>query len=202
MYSLMRKIGLIGLLLVSLPLACQKQAVQSHRHSPTGISFPGSLGEMKRGEITDFEKREQGLGVGIGYAGPGHVVANIYVYNFRLRSIPDNVQSEPVMSHFLQVESDIYAEEKKGKYMAVQKLSEGLVPLGEAVPAPRALSSHFSFIAIDGVARLSHLYLAVYKNHFIKIRFTYPKEQESEGKEALLRFLDELGRLLSNKTTN
>jgi hypothetical protein len=49
---------------------------------------------------------------------------------------------------------------------------------------------------MDGTDALSHLYLAVYKDHFIKIRFSYPKEQKSEGEKSLSKFLDDIGRLL------
>jgi hypothetical protein len=166
-------------------------------HRPTGLSFPDFLGEMKRGDIKNYEKQEKGLGLGIHYNGSSQIWATIYVYDLRLRRIPQNVWSEEFIAHFSQVEGDIFEAEKTEVYNSVQKLFERVDVLGTTVSGPQARSARFSYtIAPDKIPIFSHLYLAAYRNHFFKIRFSYPQKQEAEGTKILAKFLDDVGRLL------
>jgi hypothetical protein len=72
----MRKISLITLFLASLLLlTSQQQAVLAYRHHSTGIAFPVLLGEMKRGEVTNYEENQRGLGLGVSYSATNVAVA-------------------------------------------------------------------------------------------------------------------------------
>ena len=161
----------------------------------TGISFPRYLGGLRRGTIRNFERQQPGLGISVAYNAEPGVAATIYVYNYGLENIPNSVQQAEVTNQISQAERDLYEMEKRGRYKSVVKLSEGVVPLGRA-EAPLARWAYFS-LNMEGIDTLSHLYLAVYKSHFIKIRFSYPGEEETEGKVALSEFIDGIGRLLT-----
>jgi hypothetical protein len=196
----MRKISLISFFLASvLLLTSQQQTVLAYRHPSTGISFPVLLGEMKRGEVTNFEENQRGLGLGVSYSATNVAVADVFVYDLGLKTIPDDLRSKQVLSHFSQVKGDIGRT-----YQSVQQLSENVSSTARAGSDSmfRALSAHFSYIhPNDGGERRSYIYLTVYNDNFVKVRFSYRKENETEARKLLPTFLNDLGRLLVKKPT-
>jgi hypothetical protein len=167
---------------------CQEVWVQT-RDSNTGISFPEFLGGMQRGEITDFEAKKKGLGIGIRFAGAKLIKADVY---------QDGPHSEEMTAEFKKNEREIYSMEKAGKYQAVKKISEAETVFGNSASVSKALSSIFSYTQ-DGINRVSHTYLTGYHNKFLKIRFTYPTDQTTEAEKIRLHFIQEVGALLGNQ---
>lgn len=173
-------------------LSVQQAQGGSYLHCPTGILFPEKITGLENVKVTDYEAKNPGLGVGVSYRSPT-IKADVYLYTEALPSIPDGVESPLITQHFQQICGDIYTLEKIGAYHSVERLSEGKVSLGTHV----ALSASFSYFQ-DGVEQLSYIYLTGYKNHFLKIRFTYHKSTESNGKTSLNTFLGRIGELLAN----
>ena len=173
-------------------LSVQQAQGESYLHRPTGILFPEKIMGLENVRVTDYEASYPGFGVGVSYRSPT-IKADVYLYTGGLPSIPDGVESTLVTQHFQQICGDIYTLEKSGSYHSVERLSEGKVSLGTHV----ALSASFSYFQ-DGVEQVSYIYLTGYKNHFLKIRFTYHKSAESNGKTSLNTFLGRIGELLAN----
>lgn len=166
-----------------------------YRHSPTGLVFGDNIAGTVKGKVTNYEEKQPGLGVSVGYNAPG-IAITIYVYTAGLKSIDNTPSSASLKKHFSQVVQNIYKFEKLGNYKSVKKISEGTTFLRSAKNGQQALFASFSYI-LDETKVLSKLYLMGYKNHFVKIRFTYDEAVQDQGKKMLTRFIDEIGKMLN-----
>ncbi len=175
-----------------ISLFVQQAQGEPYLHRATGIVFPDKIAGLENVEVTDYEAKHPGLGIGISYRKP-EIKADIYLYKGGLSHIPEGINSSLITQHFEQVVGDIYTYEKKGMYHSVKKLSEGEISLGNQP----ALSSSFSYFQAD-IERVSYIYLTGYDKHFLKIRFTYFKSAETSGKPSLAKFLEKIGKLLVN----
>ena len=195
----LRFITVVALLISVTPVFPQELLVQPYPESAPGITFPRLMGGLRRGEVTDYEKKQKGLGIGIRYYdAENQIKADVYIYNLGLTAIPDGIESRELVGVFEQARREVHDMEKSGSYQSVKKLSEDVASFGHFASAPRALRAYFSFTQ-DGTDRFSHIYLTAYKNLFLKIRFTYPKEQKANSEKFLAEFLEEMGKLLVNE---
>jgi hypothetical protein len=156
------------------------------------LAFPDIDG-FQKGKINRYP--QPGLGYSIGYITPEKILATIYVYNGGLDKIPDGPGSEAVKQQILNAKGDIYELKKRGDYDTVtprgdEKPQE--VPLGKGAKALR-LSFEIGF---DGQKLVSYIFVTGYKNHFVKIRFSYPAAEKDKGEKGLQKVLTEVGTLL------
>jgi hypothetical protein len=166
----------------------------------TGISLPGNLGPLKYLGVRHYEDRE--LGVCIRYEGGGLIKADIFIYDLGEKNLGTGLQSPALTRHFDQVKRDLSAMEKIGRYKSLDQVSEQKI----AIQTPRgripALSAIFTYSQTAGPGtaftgqRVSHLILTAYRQSFLKIRFTYPQNQQERGAMAFKQFIDDLGRHL------
>ena len=178
-----------------LSLACGQQAeAEPYRHPATALVFPEKIAGMVKGKVTNFEHERPGLGISIGYNTPS-ITTTIYIYTLGLTNIPNGAGSKAILQHFKQVIADVYAAERFGLYKSVMKLSKETVSLGCDAGSSKALSALLAYTQ-SGTERFSRIYLTGYKDHFIKIRFTYDKAAEANARKTLALFLDEAGKLL------
>jgi len=135
-------------------------------------SFPASISGWDKGETADFEKEEPGLGVGIGYS-TDVATATLYVYNKGHKTIPAGIGSKAIKAEFAGCKSDIYELEKMGLYKNVSVIDEGKMKLGYG----RKLDFMYSKLELtrNDIVYSSWLFLTSYKNHYFKVRMTYPK---------------------------
>lgn len=168
-----------------------------YQHQGSGISFPENLGGMERGDITNYEITKPGFGISVGY-NIDSINATIYIYDCGISNIPAGVDSGIIKDHFNEVIREIFEAYELGMYDGVVKLSEGKSYLGNSLRGPEALSSSL-MISQYGFKRLSHIYLGVYNNQFLKIRFSYNESIEIEGAKTLSLFLNEIAKLLNDK---
>ncbi len=161
-------------------------------HHATGIVFPDKIAGLENLVVNDFEAKNSGLGIGLRYS-KGDIKADIYLYNCDLAHISDGINSTLITQHFKLLVGDMFSSEKKGHYHSVNKLSEGEISLGNQP----ALSASFSYFQAD-IERVSNIYLTGFDKHFLKIRFTYFKSEETSGKASLSKLLAEIGKLLVN----
>jgi hypothetical protein len=158
--------------------------------------FPDQLAGMVRGDTINYETEHPGLGVSIAYDIPQLPInANIYIYDLTKPDIQNGSQSDLVKDNFYQSIADVYSLDLYGEYEAVEKLSENEVHLGDTEHKLKLLTASLTYIE-HGVKRASHLYLTGYKGYFLKIRFTYDLEHETQGERFRLLFLDELTNFL------
>ena len=181
-------------------LAQEKQA-SPHLDPQTGISLPASLGSLKRAGVKKYDQPE--LGIGYRYEAAPLIKGDIFIYNLGLKNLGTGLNSRDVRPQFDQAKNDISALEKMGRYRGVNKVSEGEIPLGSPPLKIPTLSAVFTYsqapepgVVVYAGVRVSHLLLTAYKDYFIKIRFTYPEKDKSQGEKALQQFLADFGKTL------
>jgi hypothetical protein len=164
-----------------------------YQHAATGVTFPERLGTLEKGQVTDFEKDHPGLGVSVGYHGPG-ITVTLYIYTMGLEAVPEDLKSSTIRNHFNQVCADVMRAGERGLYANVSKISEDQVTWGDPSKT-KSLHAWFTYLQ-NGRDRLSHLYLMGFKNHFFKVRFTYDKSEGATAEGLQKRFLRELAQIL------
>lgn len=162
-----------------------------YKHPETGLVFEETMGGLNKGNFRNFEEKYPGLGVSIGYNASG-ITVTVYIYNLGMESIDDNLESPSFKRHFKEVIRDIFAAEKAGHYKDVTLLQIRAIDLGPKKTCPRALAASLSYTQGE-INRLSKVYLLVYKQQFLKIRFTHDENANAQAEAALPAFLNQIG---------
>ncbi len=157
----------------------------------TGLSFPASLGPLKRTGVTTFKEAE--LGIMIGYRGSDLVKADVYVYQGRDRNMAPGVQSEAVKSQLKEIKDAVLEVERRGYYKDVLTGKDETLALATPSGDIALLRTYFRFEqtprAPSPGRRISYAFLTVYQGRFLKIRFTYLLDKKADGEKALQGFL-------------
>lgn len=182
-----------------LPLFLLAFAVRAGAETYTspelGFTFPAKLAGMEQQAVTDYEKKNPGLGVGISYRAPDQK-ADFYIYNLRQPSLPNGAASPLIHQHFNQIKNEIVTFEKTGQY---QNVSFPVISETVAIGNLEFLHSEMAFDQ-EGTPRVSHIYLTVVKGQFFKIRYTI-NAKEAEPVAALQKFLADTALILTAKNT-
>jgi hypothetical protein len=149
---------------------------------------------IKEERVTDYEKGSPGLGIGVGYNGPG-ITVDVYVYTMGMKTISTNLKSPILKDHINKAVNDIVRAGEMGHYSNVKKISEEEVEWGATGADARSLHVSLSYNQ-RGRERSSHLYLLGFRNHFIKVRFTYDKKIQETAEPLLKDFLREFSNIL------
>jgi hypothetical protein len=182
------------LLLVAL---AAPPSVDEYRDAATGIDFPASLGTLGRVNLTRYSAPE--LGLSVRYSAPNLLKTDIYVYHAGLKGLGTGQTGDVVQQHFAEVKQNIFTMQDRGKYSDVKLISEEEIAWSTGAGSLPLLHAVFNYSdLVDGVPtpRTSHVYLATYKDHFVKIRYTYLSSQKAQGEAALRLFLPACGRML------
>lgn len=164
-----------------LPLGLAVHNVAAAGSAP---AFPPRIGGLELSNQTNFEQKSPGLGLGWSYHTEG-IKADVYLYTGRLTTIPDDLSSPLVAGHFQEVVSEIYAMKAQGYYTDVRTVTpEERIYIGSTP----FLHAELKFTQ-ENVPRVSHVYLTVWKNQFLKIRFTYFASEQKAGTKALAEFV-------------
>lgn len=178
-------------------LIIQDTLAESYRHAATGITFPDRMATLaKEKQVTNYESKTPGLGISVGYNGSG-ITVTVYVYTMGMKTIPANLNSSILKDHFQQATGDIARLVEMDRYSNLNKISEDEVVWGDNGADTRSLHGSFSY-SQSGRDLLSHLYLLGFRNHFIKIRFTYDKEIQELAEKIQKDFLREFSRILND----
>ncbi|MBC2736563.1 MAG: hypothetical protein HF981_19540 [Desulfobacteraceae bacterium] len=189
---------IVYIALVGCLLMVQNTFADRYRHSPTGMTFPDHMAKLEKEQITNYEEKHPGFGVSIGYNGPG-ITVTVFVYTMGMDTIPTDLNSSVIKNHFKQVKNDIVKAEKMGSYSEVEMISEGVVTWGDTGANVNSLLASFSYKQKNR-KRLSYLYLMGFRDHFLKIRFTYNVEMQKEAEKVQEDFLREISSMLQNIT--
>lgn len=158
--------GLRGLLalaaLLSFLVVAQAQETVSHH----GFDFPLKIGALTRGDVTNFEKSNPGLGYGIRYSGEG-VRVDIFVYDLGKRSIDWNIHSADQKQEFANAVRDVHRAKDRGLYRSVKDGPEFESP---AVKNPFFRCKVFLIDRGEGRIEDSALCLGARHDKFFKIR--------------------------------
>lgn len=165
----------------------------AYTHPQSQLVFPRAMGGMPRAMVRDYEPMRSGLGVGIKYdQDEPRIIADIYVFNQERAVIPEGTGDPLVQAMFDSAIGDIRQMGEAGRYRNVAFLGSDIVPLGEAAGVRSALRARFSF-SIDGQEVFSHVYGLAVHNHFVKLRFTYMRNQAEQAVPVLGAMLTDLG---------
>jgi hypothetical protein len=162
-----------------------------------GLVFPAEVAGFTFRETYSFEKEKPGLGYDVTYTRPGWL-ADIYIYDLGLKSIPEDPRSERIRAQFEQAEGDIFNAQQRGQYKTV------------------ALRARFAVADAKGRARLacgtfklrrsndkkdsdSYLCVTGWNNKFVKLRITVPAGGDNDA--TALRFLSAWVNILSMPST-
>ena len=173
----------------------QHSLAMSYRHVATGINFPAFIATLvKKEKVFNFETKQPGYGVSLKYDGLG-IKVTVYVYTMGFKNIPSNLTSSTLQDQFKQATGEILLSKKMGHYSKLKKLSEDEVNWGNGEANIKSL--HASYILTqEGKQLLSHLHLLGFKNHFLKIRYTYDSNVRKTAEKVQKDFLKELSDIL------
>jgi hypothetical protein len=179
--SCIRILAIIFLGVSSLSILAAEQSINNTAYAErhTGLIFPFRIGLLTFLQTEEFPS--EGTDVGIKYMCPG-MGLDFYVYNSGLRSIPSNPKAAIVKEMFELAISAIWEQSREGKKSNPVLVRQEVVPLTDGAGAPMARHAYLTFIQ-NGRQYCSHLYLLGYKNHFVKIRFSYEDDIKSIGEE-------------------
>jgi len=183
------------------PLLAGAQTGQVYQEPKTGMLFPATLGSLTRVQVITYPQAQ--LGVCVRYQGKDLVKADIFIYDLGKQNLGSGLDSPEMRPHFEQVQQDIYQMEKAGRYQGVTRVSEARTRLSTPNGKLPVFMATFTYSQIprpneaeyEGI-RISHLLLTAYDNYFVKMRFTYPQAQQSQGETAFRQFVAEFGKLL------
>lgn len=165
--------------------------------SPTGqelkIEFPDIDG-WKKGEITRYPIPELGYSINYDSEDAGRVT--IYVYNMGLKEIPSDVNDTMLKNEIARVKNEVQTVGKMGYYTNLREVKDETITLGGSTGKVKALKTVFSY-NLQGKPVISEAYILGHKNHFIKIRATYPNVEGETENKALTDILVQLEKILS-----
>jgi hypothetical protein len=173
----MIRIAALLALLVATPAAAEPLTL-------SGFAFPDRVGDFARAAVQDYEKKQPGLGQGVAYTN-GPWLANVYVYDMRRTSIPDDPASDVLKSQFAQAQDDVHASARQGRWLKVELKRTFMYPEGGP---PRFNCADYKLRTRENTEVDSVLCVGAAKNKFMKFRVTGPQGGDGEA----LRFIETL----------
>ncbi|MEW5725648.1 MAG: hypothetical protein AB1896_21240 [Thermodesulfobacteriota bacterium] len=160
----------------------------------TGLVFPDWLGTTSRLKVQEFD--DPRLGVTIFYQGHDPYAAiNLYIYNMGYQTIPWGVSSPVIKDEFIRAAGEIAALEKMGRYQEVTREYDMEITIRTRGGPLPALLARYGFVTKE-TPTVSFLVLTGYRNNFLKIRYSFPSQDEKRGLDQFQDFLSALGHIL------
>jgi hypothetical protein len=165
-----------------------------------GLSFPRSVAGLNFEEHHPYPQEE--MGYSVRYDNDDLMKVDIYVYNNGLADISTGHTGVDIIREVGNAEAGIRYYEERGAYRDVKKLDGGVYP-----PSAKDSDVAFQFsiyqysqsarpgVAFTGV-RASETFITGFKNHFIKVRVTYPKATSENSIKTRDQFLQQLADLI------
>jgi hypothetical protein len=156
-------IGAFALLCIGI--AAAEEVLKLH-----GLTIPDRVAGLPHEEAPfDYEKTHPGLGHSVQFIRPGWRI-DVYVYNARHDSIPDNPQSDLVKGQLEGARRDIFEMQQRGNYRDVEVTRNYAVERnGRTRFICSALTFHHNRTNADVD---SYVCVSSWNNKFIKIRMT------------------------------
>lgn len=134
----------------------------------------------------------------ISYKSDQDLLINVYVYNSSFERIPDGATSSLVKEEILLIEVGLEKLTRQGMYKSYKERMNGEVRVGDWPKAPIAQRRLFEINRIDLGRILTDVYITGYKDHFVKIRFSYPIDKQVESERAIAPVLTALGKMMAS----
>ena len=153
---------------------------------PPKIDWPDVKG-LDRQKPNKF--KDDALGYSVSYLGDGLVVT-CFVYNLGLDRIPTGPTADMIKAEMYESALALEANKVNGRYTSIQPLDEKVIALG----TNKIRRKRYEIEIKDEGAAITELYVTGYKNHFIKIRCTYPTKSKEKSQKLMTSLLDGLGK--------
>lgn len=125
------------------------------------------------------------------------ILASIFFYDAGFEQIPSDLKSKIVQGHFRQVVGDIQTAVKLGVYKSASKVTEGESSLGSDEDAIKCLYGKYVIVRPE-LKCSSTIHLAVHRDHFVKVRCTWPAGDDVNAEKKIDRLLSALGKMLKD----
>jgi hypothetical protein len=134
-----------------------------------GLTIPDRVAGLPHEAPVDYEKTYPGLGSSVQFILPGWSI-NVYIYDARQTSIPDDPQSAPVKGQLNATRLEIFEMQQLGIYSNVEVKSDYAIERhGTTRFVCSALTFHHNRTNVDVD---SYACVCAWNNKFIKIRMT------------------------------
>lgn len=165
---------------IAVLMAASAASAQEKLKSVYGLSIPDRVGSLVYARTVDFESKTPGLGYGLRFGGQPGWIVDVYLYDFGMKSIPADAESEVIRNQLAQAKGDVFELGKRGTYASVTDKGDFTVP---ASSKPRFICSSFSYLRGERVDIdvESYLCLSSWNDKFVKIRMTAPKGMMSRS---------------------
>lgn len=135
------------------------------------------------------------LGYAVNYSSETAGRVTVYVYNAGLKTISADISDKRVKEEIEKTKRELRMVAEAGVYENLKEIKSETINL-KGKTGLKSLYALFTF-NVKGSALTSEIYLFTYKNHFIKIRATRPKESGEPGNKELAKLLAEIDTLFS-----
>lgn len=143
-----------------------------------GLTFPAQIADAQIDGTHNFEKTNPGLGHSVAYLRPGWKV-DVYIYDLRTPSIPDNPESKIVKGQLKQATNDIFEAGRRGTYDNVELKHEFSV--ADPEDRTRFVCSAFAYVHKSAGDVDSFLCLASWQGKFVKFRMTTRRNANAQN---------------------
>lgn len=185
-----KDIKLITTLLFVLSVLCMPISVLGadvYTHDQTGIILPHKIADHKFKGKDVYE--EEGLGEAVSY-GHESATATIYIYDYNRNDIKDDSKHSLIMEELSNTTMALKKLQEMGTYEDVKISKEGRVSgkngqfVFISIPVTyNAVKSSRTGEKIPPQAVSSMISIGIYKNHFIKIRYSFPHIKQEDLKK-------------------
>ncbi|MFX5252990.1 hypothetical protein ABTD06_19785, partial [Acinetobacter baumannii] len=78
------------------------------------LSIPDRVGSLSYRQSMNYESRSPGLGYGLRFACPPGWIVDVYLYDFGLKSIPAEADSDVIKNQLAQARGDVFELGRRG----------------------------------------------------------------------------------------
>lgn len=167
----MLKGSLHGLLAFATLLAAVLAASAQEPVTIYGSTVPAQIDGLTRGRSSDYESKSAGLGYSLCFSGHADWTVDVYIYDFQLKSIPADLNSEEVREQFLLAQDDIFELGRRGSYANVEARGKFVV-VREKDPGFHCAAFSYQRSDTRNIDVDSFLCLTSWNDKFVKFRMT------------------------------
>jgi hypothetical protein len=169
-------VWLVGALFTAVTAPAGAQAL-IHTDTVYGLRLPAQIGGAERASVKDYETTRPGLGYGVTYRLPGWTT-DLYVYDLKLSTIPDDPTSTVVMEALTQAKNEVFGLAQRGDYKNVVLKSDYTIL--DSSGRTRFVCAMFAYhhVKLKGEVD-SYLCMTGWKGKLVKFRMTTPRNDAS-----------------------
>ena len=172
------RLWLITALFTAVAVSAHAQAL-IHTDTVYGLRLPAQIGGAERASIKDYETARPGLGYGVSYRLPGWTT-DLYLYDLKLSSIPDDPTSTVVMEALTQAKNEVFGLGQRGDYKNVALKSDYTIL--DSAGRTRFVCAMFTYLHVKFKGDVdSYLCMTGWKGKLVKFRMTTPRNDASSA---------------------